>query len=131
MRVFKSDMIRQLLTADELAQLEQDFRQYKETGLAPDTFGRDELFDHPHTLPLVKSEDLRHIHLASPEQPFPLQKLQFFRTSDNHLIYCQGFLQSDHYLLITILAPDAHEQERNNEIMYRLGKIAEAFRQQY
>lgn len=131
MRVFKSDIIRQLLPADELAQLEQDFKWYKKTGLAPDTFGRDEPFDHPHTLPIIKIEDLRHMHLAPGDQPFPLNKLQFFRTSDEHLIYCQGYFHPDHYLFITILRPDAHDQERNNEIMYRLGKIAEAFRQEH
>jgi mRNA interferase YafO len=131
MRVFKSDIIRQLLTAEELAQLEQDFMQYKATGFAPDTFGRDEPFDHPHTLPLIKFEDLRHIHLAPEGQTFPLSKLQFFRTSDAHLIYCQGFFNADHFLLITVLAPNAHDLEKSNDIMYRLGKVAESFRQKH
>jgi len=35
------------------------------------------------------------------------------------------------YLLMTILSPDAHEQARSRDIMYKLGVMAEKFRQQF
>ncbi len=53
------------------------------------------------------------------------------RTSDIHLIYCQGALNDDHYCLLAILAPDAHDQERNRNIMYKLGQGAEQYRMKY
>ncbi len=74
---------------------------------------------------------MAHIHLQEPEHPWPLQLLQFSRTSDIHLVYCQGFYNTSVYLLMAILSPDAHAQALNNSIMYKLGKMAENFRDQY
>jgi mRNA interferase YafO len=130
-RVFKSLLIRNLLTADELTDLVNDFISYKSTGIVPDNFGRDVPYDHPHTLPIVKSEDVQHIHLGSEDKPLPLNKIQFHKTSDIHLVYCQGASSDDHYLLMTILAPDGHEQARSRNIMYKLGQMAELFRNKH
>ncbi|MBB5189270.1 mRNA interferase YafO [Zhongshania antarctica] len=131
MDVFKSKIIRTQLTEDELAKLTSDFIQYKKTGFPPDTFGRDVPFDHPHTLPIVKAEEVQHLHLGTDGKPFPTNKIQFYRCSDEHLIYCQGFLDPDAFLFISILTPDAHDQERQNDIMYRIGQMAENFRKQH
>lgn len=57
-RIFKSKLITKQLTEEKLEQLINDFRQYKETGLLPDTFGRDVRYDHPNTYPLVKLDVL-------------------------------------------------------------------------
>ena len=129
-RVFKSRLIRNLLSTDELNDLVNDFVSYKSTGIVPDNFGRDVPYDHPNTLPIVKSEEVQHIHLGNEDKPLPLKKIQFHRTSDIHLIYCQG-ASSDDYLLMTILAPDGHEQAKSRNIMYKLGQMAELFREQY
>lgn len=130
-RVFKSLLIRDLLTNDELNDLVNDFVSYKTTGIVPDNFGRDVPYDHPHNLSIVKSEEVQHIHLGSEDNPLPLNKIQFHRTSDIHLVYCQGASNDDHYLLMTVLAPDGHEQAKSRNIMHKLGMMAELFRNKY
>lgn len=129
-RVFKHKVLIETLPKDELEALTNDFRRYKETGQKPDIFGRDEVYDHPDTLPILKSEEVKHIHLAASDAPF-LSSIQFYQTSDKHLVYCQGWSDHNCFLLIAILAPDAHEQARNRTIMHNLGLIAEKFRQQF
>lgn len=129
-RIFKHKVLIEALTESELEALTNDFRRYKETGQKPDLFGRDEAYDHPDTLPILKSEELKHIHLAAGDAPF-LSTIQFYQTSDKHLVYCQGWKDPGCFLLIAILAPDAHEQARNRTIMHNLGIIAEKFRQQF
>ena len=128
-RSFKSQIILRQLTSEQLEQLVTDFRTYKEAGLLPDTFGRDVKYDHPHTYPLVRAEDVAHIHLTDREHLWPIHYVQFKRTSDIHLVYCQGASNPEHYLLIAILTPDAHEQARQNNVMANIGKMAERFRQ--
>jgi len=131
MRIFKSKIIREQLSGVELSALIDDFRQYKLTGIAPDTFGRDELYNHPNSLPIIKVEEVQHIHLLDGEKNWSIHTIQFYKTSDEHIVYCQGVTNSDCYLLIAILAPNAHEQASNNSVMYNIGKIAEKFRFQY
>ena len=130
-QVFKSKLIREQLAAAELFALTADFKQYKQTGAVPATFGRDVAYDHPYNLPIVIQEELRHIHLLDPSAPWPIKKIQFHKTSDIHLVYCQGAINSNCFVLIAVLSPDAHNQARKNDMMYKLGKIAELFRQQY
>jgi mRNA interferase YafO len=85
-RIFKSALIRQQLSQHEL-----DVLSYKKDYLLPDTFGRDAPYDDEHTYPLVKEEQVAHIHLADADAPFPKFLRQFKRTSDQaHLVYCQG-----------------------------------------
>lgn len=129
-KVYKHKILSNSLTDNELQSLTKDFRAYKATGLKPDIFGRDEAYDHPNTSQLLRSEEVRHIHLASIDNPFG-NPAQFYQTSDTHLVYCQGWNHPNHFLLIAILSPDAHEQSRNGTIMYNLGLIAEKFRLQY
>ncbi len=77
------------------------------------------------------TEEIQHIHLGSEDKPLPLRKLQFYQTSDIHLVYCQGSLDENCYLLMTILSPDAHKQAKSRNIMFKLGVMAEKFRNQY
>lgn len=130
-RVFKSDLIGQQLGKSELEQLAADFKRYKETGIPSACFGRDALYDHPHTLSSVRSEDLMHLHLAEGVQHWARQQAQYNRTSDHHLVYCRGFYQTDHFLLMSILNPDAHAQALNNSIMSNLAIMAAKFRAQF
>ncbi|GHB73189.1 mRNA interferase YafO [Psychrosphaera saromensis] len=131
MRVFKSRLIQSVLSTDELESLVKDFKSYKSTGVVPYNFGRDVPYDHPNTMPIVKSEDVQHIHLGSDDNPLPLHKIQFHRTSDIHLVYCQGASSDVDYLLMTILSPDGHAQARSRDIMYKLGLMAKLFRDKY
>lgn len=129
-RIFVHEEIKAILSQSELVALKEDFRHYKETGALPDSFGRDVPYDSDVTLPLLRSEDVCHLHLAE-DRPWPVSLVQFSRTSDTHLIYCQGFSNPDFYLLITVLSPDAHNQARNNSVMHNIGLIAERFRSQF
>lgn len=131
MRVFKSKVIREQLSTEELSALIADFRQYKLTGVTPDTFGRDELYNHPNSLPIIKAEEVQHVHLLDGEKGWSIHSIQFYKTSDEHLVYCQGEANSDCYLLVAILSPNAHEQARNNSVMYNIGKMAKKFRCRY
>ena len=130
-RVFKSSIIRQILTDDELDTLVDDFKSYKLTGNAPEHFGRDVPYDHPNNLPIVLAEEVQHIHLGSEDNPLLINKIQFYQTSDIHLVYCQGALNSSCYLLMAILSPDAHKQARSREVMFKLGTMAEKFRSRF
>lgn len=130
MRVFKSGMIREQLSAEALAALEYDFRSYKTTGTAPIGFGRDAPYDHPSTPRILLLEDVRHIHLKQADG-WPERLIQYKRTSDDHLVYCTGSLQTDVFLLIGLLSPDAHDQIKDFSVALKLGEIAERFRQQF
>jgi len=130
-RVIYHKSLENILTEDELSSLKADFASYKGSGEIPDTFGRDALYNHPHSLPVVLNEELAHIHLADDETNWPKDRPQYQCTSDKHLVYCQGYNDRNCYLLMAILAPDAHDKANNNTIMHNLGKMAEKFRNQY
>lgn len=103
--------------------MKDDFKKYKESGKLPGNFGRDVLYNHPNTLPIVLQEKISHIHLEDPDKPWHFRTLQFNRTSDIHLVYCRGFYNENCYLLMALLSPDAHNQALNRTIMFNLGKI--------
>jgi len=128
-RVFKSSVIRELLDPIDLTNLAKDFKKYKEEGMRPDTFGRDVLYDHPHSLPSIRQEKVRHIHLQDEDSHWRVRTIQYYRTSDTHLVYCQGAIHDDQFLLITLLKPDAHNQARNNNIMMAIATQAAHFRE--
>ncbi|WP_231971499.1 type II toxin-antitoxin system YafO family toxin [Thiohalobacter thiocyanaticus] len=112
-------------------QLVADFKQYKETGIPASYFGRDIPYDHPHTLPSVRSEQIMHLHLAEETRQWTKQQPQYNRTSDHHLVYCQGFFDLNCFLLMAILRPDAHHQARDNTIMRNLATMAAKFRAEF
>ncbi len=127
--IFKTDLIRKQTTPTELNQLEKDFVQYKNTGIPANCFGRDALYNHVNSLPSVLSAELKHIHILTPAHKPANAVRQFNKTSDDHLVYCNGYYSNEAYLLIGILTPDAHVQSRNNNIMFQLAQIAEKFRE--
>jgi mRNA interferase YafO len=131
MRIFKSAVIMGQMTADELEALAADFKEYKQTGIPADYFGRDVPYNHPNGLPLLREEEVSHLHLAEHPRQWPIHRVQFYRTSDKHLVYCQGFTHHYHFLLMAILEPDAHAQANDRTIMYNLGLMAEKFRSKH
>lgn len=114
-----------------LTALKEDFRRYKELDIPATNFGRDAEYNHPNGPVLIREEKVAHIHLESPDSPWGSQIVQFNKTSDIHLVYCQGFYDSNYYLLMALLSPDAHAQALNNNIMRNLGLMAKTFREQY
>ena len=109
-RVFTSIALREQITHEELSDLVYDFQSYKESGFPPDTFGRDAPYDDERTWPLVRQEQVRHIHLADAGTSWPKDILQYRRTSNKtHLVYCKGSMHNSLYLLIVLLRPDAHK----------------------
>lgn len=114
-----------------LEALREDFKQYKETAIPATIFGRDAEYNHPNGLPIVRQEKISHVHLEDSNSPWDVSVEQFNKTSDIHLVYCQGFYDEKNFLLMAILSPNAHEQARNNNIMYNLGTMAKKFREQY
>ncbi|WP_240224550.1 type II toxin-antitoxin system YafO family toxin [Rheinheimera hassiensis] len=129
-RVFISKVLNEALTVDERAALIADFKQYK-AGTLPALFGKDVPYDHAFNLGIIKQEQVRHIHLASNGTGFAVLLTQMKRTSDTHLVYCQGFSNEHCYLLMAILQPNAHHLAKSNQLMYQLGVMAQAFRQQF
>ena len=115
----------------KLSDLKDDFKRYKETGILPSNFGRDAQYNHMDTMSIVKQEQIAHVHLDEPDNSWSIKSVQFNRTSDTHLVYCQGFYQENCYLLMALLSPNAHEQAWNRNIMHNLGKMAEKFRNKY
>lgn len=110
--VFTSKIIEQSMPEEQLKDLVEDFRDYKSTGQRPENFGRDVPYDSDVTLKIVSEGAVQHIHLKDAESNWPLRAMQFQMTSDCHLLYCQGAMNDDHYLLIAILEPDAHQLAR-------------------
>ncbi len=127
--IFKTDLIRAQMTSEELDQLGKDFAQYKESGIPADYFGRDALYNHINSSPLVRSSELQHIHILTPANAPTDRRRQFNKTSDDHLVYCNGYYSNQTYLLISLLSPDAHAQSRNNNVMYSLAQMADKFRE--
>ena len=130
-RIFKTDLIREQMSNKHLTQLAADFKRYKETGIPADHFGRDAPYNHVNSLPSVRLQELQHLHLLTQQKSKTHSSRQFNKTSDDHLVYCQGFYSNEIYLLITLLSPNAHEQARNNNVMLKMAQISEKFRNQY
>tara|TARA_R110000850_G_scaffold250405_1_gene375593 strand:- start:1443 stop:1841 length:399 start_codon:yes stop_codon:yes gene_type:complete len=129
--VFTSRIIGKSMPEGQLKDLVEDFRNYKSTGHRPENFGRDVAYDSDVTLRIVREEEVQHIHLKDADSNWPVRAMQFQMTSDCHLLYCQGAINDDHYLLIAVLEPEAHQLARDNNVMYRVGQVAEKFRAIY
>ena len=101
----------------------RDFKSYKQSNLTEfETFkfGKDVTYNRPQS---AVDAELSHVHLLRLESTK--------NTSDRFLVYSRGFNDSDCYLVIAILEPNAHSISRNNLIMSQLAQIAENFRQQF
>lgn len=123
------EYIEKHLSEKELQELTEAFKKFK-SGYTVDLFGRDALYDSPHTLSSVKMAELWHTHMWDEQIPFKRwrRKDSYYRTSDKHLVYCENFFVDNCYLLIAVLDPDAHNQAHNNSLMLNLAATAEIFR---
>jgi len=104
------------------------FKNYKTTSLVPSDFGRDGNFSEHNG---CREHKVFHLHLKT-EAAIKDRKWYssnpYYRTSNTHLIYCQGSVYLNRYLLIAILSPNAHELARKNDIMGRIADTAWKFR---
>lgn len=121
--VSTSAVIEAALPDAELQELVFKFKKYKSTKIAPLEFGRDAPYDRPNA---TKTEEVQHLHLQGRES-WTLRTIQFKRTSDTHLVYCYGWKDPSHYLLIAIIE-DAHRKANNTLFMLSMTDIAAEFR---
>lgn len=108
MRFFTSPYFRQL---DSWVELSNSFQAYKRGILSPDIFGRDAQLSFPH---------VHHIHLAKDDKTrerWSRITEVHYRTNSKHnkqndhwLIYAYDNVE-DSYLLLTVVGPDAHNNE--------------------
>jgi len=133
--VSTSSVIEETITGDtpedkekNLIQLINDFKRYKSGELLA-IFGKDVLYDHMNTPRIILDEKVWHVHMIELSKVFPRYIRQERKTSEKHLVYCKAVMNDNHYYLITILEPNAHDLAHNRDLMIRLGKIAERFRE--
>lgn len=108
--------------------LSDEFRVYVESGELPISFGRDEPYD---LIPSIRATGLRHIHIRDKtSKRWHLRTMQFNRKSDTALVYCQGYKNPDHYLLIAFFE-NAHVVARDLLYIMKLGDIADDFRNKF
>ncbi len=117
--VYTSSFIEYSLTTEDLAFIVRVFKRYKAGG--------DEIYlgkDVPYHYPQRCIDDaLQHVHVYDGRNTWLL-----FRSSDRHVVYTQGFYNSDHYYLIALLEPDAHKQANDTMQMLYFCDVAEIFR---
>jgi mRNA interferase YafO len=100
-----------------------------------DYFGCDQPYSHP---PAARSGQLRHIHIALPPQTFDRKKAQCYRKCSIHhpdldaaLVYVQGIMEEDHYMILAFFAPNGHDKAKVDKVMTRLGVLAKKFRDEH
>lgn len=110
----------------------EDFLAYKHAGILPSYFGR----DAPYVEPVAAyNAHLMHIHLKFPPDRFPENLPQLDRTcrrnqphKDAALVYVQAELDENSYCVLGVLHPDGHAKARSDQIMRRLARLAQKFR---
>jgi len=97
--------------------LASSFNTYIDAGHKFWAFGKDVPYNRP---PTASYWGLRHVHIISrscfmrhEQAGTPLRK----RTSDKHLVYAIHPFDANHYLLLAILNPDAHDVVRNEAVI--------------
>ncbi|AMF94500.1 hypothetical protein AL536_13600 [Vibrio fluvialis] len=118
-RVFLSEGIDWTTPGNE--QLVDDFKKYVIDKKLPTSFGRDAPLNRPKDALFA---GLFHLHLGD----FNRHTFQYHRTSDDWLIYAKGLYDSNMYLLIDVLSPDAHKQSNNIDLVKSYIAIADKFR---
>jgi len=98
----------------------QHFKRYKQDHSLPTTIGRDVPYHRPSDAAFA---GLHHVHLGQ----FNEKEIQFYRCSDDHLVYAKGMF-THAYLLIDILTPDAHQKANSIETMMKYIELANQFR---
>ncbi|WP_286751542.1 type II toxin-antitoxin system YafO family toxin [Pseudomonas sp. UBA2522] len=116
--------------------LKREFAIYIESNRLklPSIFGR----DAPYTQPSQAMDAcLMHIHVRIPPAKFRKDVPQRDRVcrkgrpgEDAALVYVQGELYENKYLILAFLWPDAHTKARDKEVMKYLSRLALEWRSQ-
>ncbi|SDZ53511.1 mRNA interferase YafO [Pseudomonas syringae] len=114
--------------------LAEDFKVYIDSsrGIVPKYMGR----DAPYMQPIeAERAHLSHVHIRLPPGEFRQDVAQYFRVcrkgfpgEDAALVYVQGFLEEDRFLLIALLWPDAHGMAQRRPLMRYFSQIASDWR---
>lgn len=116
------------------SKLADDFKVYIDSsrGIVPKYFGRDAPYMQPRE---VEQAHLSHIHICLPPATFRQDVAQYYRVcarnrpeSDIALVYTQGFLEEDRYLILALLCPDAHGQAKRLPLMRYFAQLAADWR---
>jgi len=100
----------------------ETFKEYLDKGFFW-SFGRDVPY---HIPPKMNEYSVRHIHIISCKKYQQCQKNNvrlYDRTSDKHIVYARSPIDDNHYLLIAIIDPEAHEIAENMNFMHRIYDI--------
>lgn len=90
----------------------------------PRVFGADRIYTRPNEVALA---EIWHIHLKGDTGPKWRARLDRPSTSDISLVYAQGRVKKNEYLLVAILEP-AHEQQNDYELMREIARRVEKWR---
>lgn len=114
--------------------LKAEFTRYIESDRTslPSIFGKDDAYMQP---PQAVLACLMHIHIKIPPARFPAGLPRHQRKcsvgkpgEDAALVYVQGELEENRYLLLAFLWPDAHTKSRDRTKMRYLARIAKEWR---
>lgn len=118
-------------------ELLESFTDYIASGreVVPDCFGNDAPYTQPYG---AFRAGLMHIHIAVPPTTLPRKRPQADRKcpmnapdQDAALVYVQGELEEDHYCLLAILYPDAHQRASDNRTIPYLARLAQDFKDRH
>ena len=128
-KVFLSSHFKDSCSEEKISVLVERFREYKKTGIAHPSFGRDTTYDFPST---VKQAGMSHIHVKdATSKKWNLKRIAYDRTSNTALIYCEGFTHRNYYLLLGFIE-SAHETYKEKpQYLLDLAEIAEQFRSKF
>lgn len=128
-KVFLSASFKESCPEEKLSTLVEMFREYKKTGVPHAAFGRDTTYDFPST---VKQAGMSHIHVKdSTSKNWNLKRISYDRTSDTALIYCEGFIYRNYFLLLGFLENAHSAYIRKPQYLLDLAEIAEQFRTKF
>lgn len=128
-KVYLSSHFKDSCPEDKVLALSAEFKRYKKTGVKPADFGRDATFDFPSS---VKQAGMSHIHLRDrTSKPWTLRTLDYNRTSNTALIYCEGFFDRNKFLLLGFLERAHETYNENRQYLPMLAEIAEQFRSRF
>ncbi|MFS1523938.1 type II toxin-antitoxin system YafO family toxin [Microbulbifer sp. 2304DJ12-6] len=128
-KVFISTQFKDSCPEEKLSLLVNRFKEYKRTGRPHPTFGRDTTYDFPFS---VKEAGMRHIHIKDKTSgKWHLKRVIYEKTSNTALIYCEGYIHKNHFLLLGFLE-NAHETYTHNpQYLLDLAEIADNFRNKF
>ncbi|WP_018691525.1 type II toxin-antitoxin system YafO family toxin [Algicola sagamiensis] len=130
LKVFWHHYLTDALPREQVKILSDKFKMFINTGELVEDFGKDSEYTYP---PSVKMSGLRHIHLrdSTSSKDFNRIKILRYRTSNTALVYCAGYSNPNHYLLIAVI-DGAHERCREQHtLLLEYASVADKFQNKH